>query len=278
MKKQSVSRQKAETKSDVAHLDAAIAEITATTTQRLKRWWKPLLAVVVALVAGLLLYQGVHALREQKDASLNDRAHRLFTSSAASKDDYKLDSAELQALLSDVRGNSIEPFVYRSAVEHYLDQAGKLARKAKEDEKKSADPADPAVTPATPLTPPAAASAAAAGVAAPGSLQPGIDEAYSQALKLAEEAKGNLSGNGEVEAWAQKVKARIEGERKKDWLPPKWKLSLPTPRPIESTTAPPTPPAGQPSSTGTSSASGSTPAPSETKAAEAATSSPPASK
>ncbi len=255
MKKQSSSKHNVESNPAVTHLDTTLTEITATTTHTLQRWWKPLLATISALVLCLLLYQGLRAIGDMKDASLNERAYGLFSSPAAAKEDYQLDPTALQSLLSDVHGRSMEPFVYRSAVEHYLNLGARLSRKARENEQK---PVSTGTTVSTPST------------ATPeGNLQPTIDVAYNQALTLAEQARSKMANDGDVEVWAQKVKSRIEGERKKDWLPAKWKFSLPTPKPLPDSNTPSNPdlPAGS-----------ATPAAAESKPPEASTDGQPANK
>ena len=252
MKKQSSSKHNLESNPAVAHLDSTLTEITATTAHTLQRWWKPLLATISVLVLCLLLYQGLRAIGDMKDASLNERVYRLFSSPAAAKEDYQLDSTALQSLLSDVHGRSMEPFVYRSAVEHYLNLAARLSRKARENEQKSVS------------------TGATESTAAPeANLQPTIEAAYNQALMLSDQARSKMTSDGDVEVWAQKVKSRIEGERKKDWLPAKWKFSLPTPKSV---------PTSHPPGTSDLPAGSATPAAAESKSPEASTDGQPVNK
>lgn len=232
MKNQKVSQERVNPKAEVSHLENTITDITSSTAHTLERWWKPFVLVVVAGLVGFLIYTLIQNASESKKEQLSERIYRLFQTAAAEEDTYKVDPAARDSLLSDVSGTTLAPFAYRTAVTYYLERAERMRQKAKNESEKETPPATGSTPP--PPTPPVSYAAVA-------------EEALAEAGRLVTEAKTKLPGDEEIQSWATKVVARIEGEKKKDWLPGKWKFALPPPKPVSGDTPPPattpTPPA-----------------------------------
>lgn len=225
MKKSSSTPPTVENKPEVGHLEVTLTRVASKTAARIEKWWKPIVAVLGALFVSYLIVQGVAAWKEQKEAALNERLFRIFHSPAARKEGYKVDPAELSRLLADTRGGSLEPLAYQAAGDFYLDKIEKLEEKVKAAADESPLTGLDSLT-SPPKTPEPAKQS-------PTELAQELEAARSQALQVAAEAAQKLPANSQIVDWAAKVKAKIEGEKKPDWLPPKWKFSPPPPRDTE---------------------------------------------
>lgn len=204
--------------SDVSHLDQQLTELTRAAVTQAKRWRNAIVAALALLVLGIAAYSIIGALAESQVRGINERLYRLIDSGAAQKDDYVIDKGEVNRLLEDVRGKRSEAYVLRRLADFHLGRAEQLTRKKD-----------------------------APQVTAPGSLLPtnppvsatDIDTHWEEALRLADQAAQRVPGDVDVVTWAARVKSRVEGERKKDWLPAGWKYKLPAPQLVPPDPQPP---------------------------------------
>ncbi len=246
MKKQSAKQARFDEKPEVSHLDTTLTEITATAAEGLKKWRTPLIGALIVVFAGAVVYSILSAYAESQEKDSSERVYRLLQSPAVQKDDYRPDKAEIDKLLQDVKGKRPEQFVLKSVVDLYVDKADKMARKA-------ADAAGEG-----PKDPPEASTNPASGSPA-GSSKEGLDPATKaemedyrdQALKIVAEAAARFQSDADIQSWATRVKAKIEGDRKTAWLPAPWKYTIPRPPPPpESAESPAAAPSSTPSSPG----------------------------
>jgi hypothetical protein len=229
LKKHSAKEQpKVEPAVEVSHLDQTLTALTKSAATGIQKWWKLLAlafgAILIAVVATLIVIE----VRESRRVSLNERAYELFDGAAARKDGYTPESAQVDALLADARGDSLEPVLLKAAVDFYLSKADRL--EAEESSAKGG-----ASPPLGSATPSAATTPSASGG------QTSIEDARAQALRLAEEGLKRFPNDADVAAWAGRVKSKIEGDRSKAWLPPKWKFSPKVPEPGSPAPATPAP-------------------------------------
>jgi hypothetical protein len=224
VKKQSAKQVRLDEKPEVSHLDTTLTEITATAAEGLKKWRTPLIGALIVVFAGAIVYSILSAYAESQEKDSSERVYRLLQSPAAQKDDYNPDKAEIERLLQDVKGKRPEQFVLKSVVELYVGKADRIARKAAdaagEESKK----------------PPEASTNAASG-SPDSSSKEGLDPATKaqmedyrdQALKIVAEAAARFQSDADIQSWATRVKAKIEGDRKTAWLPARWKYTIPRP-------------------------------------------------
>ena len=218
MKKQSARQDKPLGRDEqVGHLEDTLTELTNTTAQRLKRWRTPLLTVVVLGILVWLVYNLADSFSESRDLQIAEREYQIFGSQAAQKEDYEPDSNLVPALLDDVAGKKEEKFVAKKAVDFYLEQSEQLTQKSKAQADSSAETKAPQ------------AEAAGQSNSAPGKseLLAKAEKARDQALKIAEDTAKRHTDDMDIQSWALAVKAKIEGERNKSWLPPGRKYGLP---------------------------------------------------
>jgi hypothetical protein len=245
VKKQSARQEKAPGDAKVGHLEETLTQFTNTTAQRLKRWKTPLITLIVLLAVVRLAYYLADSFRESSDVQIAEREYELFGSQAAQKDDYEADGAKVQALLDEVAGKKEEKFVAKAAVDYYLDRAERLTQKSKASSAEKGSQEKPAE---------GAETAAQA------------EKARDRALKIAAETAKRHTDDMDIQSWALAVKARVEGERNKSWLPPGRKYTFPpAPQPPVTPEQPAPAPALEKAS---SSAEGTPPAASQTPPAQ----------
>jgi hypothetical protein len=215
VKKPSSSTTQHHAKPEVAHLDTALTDVATKSAATLQKWWKPVCGFLGAILVGYGIVQGIGAWKSNQEAAINERIFRLFHSPQARKDGYAVDRAELDRLIADTRGSSLQPLVFQTGVEYFLDKAAKIEAKAKSEEKKAAPPLGGAAT--TPETTP------------PANPLQELEEARTQAVQLAAAAAKELPGDSTIVEWSKRVEQKIDGERTKSWLPAKWQFSPPKP-------------------------------------------------
>jgi hypothetical protein len=206
---------------EVSHLDQQLTEVTRAAVAQAKRWRNAIVLGLAILILGAAAYTIVGALAESQVKGFNERLFHLVDSSTAQKDDHVVDRAEVDRLLEDVRGKTSEAYVVRRLTDYFLGKAEQLARKKEPSIAAAPGSVLPATTPVNPAD---------------------IEAHWDQALRLADQAAQRFPDDAEIQTWAVKVKSRIEGERKKDWLPKGWKYTLPQPQSVPSETPPDTQP------------------------------------
>ena len=229
---------------NVSHLDEKLTEITTSAADRLKKWSIPLIAIVSAVVLIALAAWIVSSIKEGRTEDVNRRLYELVQSPRAQEEDYTPPAGALEELLSDVRGSRGGRPVLKAVVDFYLAKAD--AAIAKRDDALKPPPATTDTT--DEKTPPEPASPKTPNVA---ELSASIQAWQDKALQVVEAAAAGYRDDGDIQLWAIAVKAKVEGDRKQNWLPPGRKYlpltpSKLAPAPASSPAPPSAPPPSAP--------------------------------
>jgi hypothetical protein len=176
---------------DVAHLDEALTDITATTAVGLKKHWRPLAVGLGAVALVVLLYVGMQAVERNRQDNIQARFYRLYIAPVALGEEP--DSEGIQSLLGEVEGVECEKFMIKQWVGYQLDRADELERERKE-------------------------SAETEEVATSSDAEP--RELRDKAVTLAESLAARYPHSQELQDWKKAVVEKVEAMGQTGWLPP----------------------------------------------------------
>lgn len=198
-------------------LDQALTKFARLVAGWMKRWYKPILAVMAVVIVVALGNAVVTSFSESRLNAINDRISRVL--SAGQEAGGVFDSTELDTLRADLKGQSLEGPFASAVVSLLLDRA------------------DRANAPEDPLSPPEKKVSADDAAAA-------RDKAGAIAGETAERHPDDPA----IQAWAQGVRRRIGESADQSWMPKPWSFGkLPVPSaPPGGESAPSTPPPAAP--------------------------------
>jgi hypothetical protein len=192
-------------------LDERITELAIKVHKGVERHWKVLVGLIVLAVLAFGVVQVVEAISEHRELGYFGELFRLTEQLA---DDADPDLDALRALVSRVEGAGAERAVYLQLVRFLL-------ARADAQEELSSLGTEPEERPAPP------------------------DEAkkfrlLDAAAEFAQRGAERFPDDGAIQEWALTVRARVDGEKDKNWLPPprRYKLKPPGTTPAAPEAAP----------------------------------------
>lgn len=184
---------------DTGHLETTLEDLTSTTAATFKKYSKPVVAVVVAVLIIALAIGATRAVQENQHDTVQARFYRLFSEPVANN--ASPDEAGLLAFFAEIRGEVAEVFMVKEWVSYQMKQATELEK-----------PSEASLSGGLNLT----------DITAPPEVTGDPQKANQlrqKALTLAAELAARHSGNPNLQTWKDAVQKKVEAAANSSWLP-----------------------------------------------------------
>ena len=185
-------------------LDETITDLTVKTKKGVQQHWKLLVIVIVGVFVGVAILEVIAAVDDNRTRETHGK---IFNLTGALRDDQDPDIDAMRALLTELEEDVTEKAALKTVVALLLQRG--------DQPKPSSSPFGLSVT--------------LQGEEDDPEIEAKKKKFYAAAGEFAQNAAGRFPDDEDIQTWAEKVRARVNGESNQSWLPVKRSYKLKPP-------------------------------------------------